>query len=91
MNRLDRLAKLAHSTWGTDEQLFKVFEELGELAQAINKYRNGKLSIGELESEIADNYIMLRQLVLMYDLEDTIDTTIDVKLDKLEVALNRYV
>jgi len=89
INRLDRLAKLSHTKWGIDEQLFKVFEELGELAQAINKYRHNRITKEELTSEVADNYVMLRQLVLIFNLnEDEIQSIIECKLDKFEKKLD---
>lgn len=53
---------LAVSRFGDDHQLNKVIEELGELIQAISKYRNKENNRDNLIEEIVDVEIMLDQL-----------------------------
>jgi len=67
--------------WGKDAQIGMVHEEIGELLQAINKYKRGKVGLIEIAEEIADVEIMVEQLKGIYDLHDIVKTE---KLYKLE-------
>ena len=53
--------------WGVEAQLFMLFEEIGELQQAISKHhREGSLDTkNRIIEEVADVEIMLEQLRLV--------------------------
>lgn len=58
-----RTAKKAVDTFGKENQINMATEELAELIVAINHYRRGRAGKDEVIEEIADCYIMLRQLI----------------------------
>lgn len=51
--------------YGVEHQLNKVQEELKELIEALENWRNDKTRLAELVDEIADVMIMIDQLCLM--------------------------
>ena len=71
-----------------ESQILLVYEELGELISAINKYRRKKITFEDFISEIADVEIMLHQLKKLYKVDqDQID---DIKVQKIERAIKAY-
>lgn len=71
----------AINTFGEGIQKVVAMEELAELQQALSKDIRGKEH--NVEEEIADVFIMLMQLELMYDREK-IGEWIDKKIDRLD-------
>lgn len=64
---LKRIVKL----FGNISQLLKFSEESGELIQACVRFEDGKVTDIEcIEEEIADVYVMLDQIRLMYPTDD---------------------
>ena len=61
MNEYD-IYQWAVTRFGAAHQINKAAEELGELIQALMRYRNGEPVIGNVCEEIADVEIMLEQL-----------------------------
>lgn len=61
----------AIATYGENEQSRVAMEELAELIRAINKYHRAKTDEHRqnLIEEMADVYIMLHQLSIMYDID----------------------
>ncbi|GAA0825355.1 hypothetical protein [Clostridium tertium] len=74
----------AIDTFGEDMQKIVAMEELAELQQALSKDLRGRDH--NVEEEIADVYIMLMQLELMYD-KKKIEEWIDKKIDRLDKRL----
>lgn len=79
------IPKAAIEFYGQDHQLNKAAEELGELIQAVNKWRespeNGKFN---LIQEIADVEIMIFQLKEIAKIEDSeVEICKLLKLDRL--------
>ena len=65
-------------------------QELTELSLALQQYRYGKATASDVKTELADVYIMLKQVMLIFDVtNEELAELIDVKLDKLEKALNK--
>jgi NTP pyrophosphatase (non-canonical NTP hydrolase) len=58
--------------WGERERIDMLYEEIGELIQAVNKFKRNKIKLSDLISEIADVEIMLEQLTVMFDPENGI-------------------
>lgn len=75
--------------FGKQHQIIKLGEEVGELNKAILRYEDGYTrTTGEIYDEIADVYVMLEQIRLMYKLDDLeIATIIQMKIDR---TLDRY-
>lgn len=88
--RLTNLTRSAIIKWGQDKQLIHVVQELTELSLALQQYRYGKATASDVKTELADVYIMLKQVMLIFDVtNEELAELIDVKLDKLEKALNK--
>ena len=65
------------------QQLVVAIEELSELQKEICKSLRDKTSLSNLCEEIADVYIMLAQLKIYYDINDTeIKKVIDQKIER---------
>lgn len=80
----DEVVFKAIKIFGEDMQKIVAMEELAELQQALSKDLRGKDR--NVEEEIADVYIMLMQLELMYD-KTKIEEWIDKKIDRLDKRL----
>jgi len=52
--------------YGIDNQIFQLFEEMGELTVAINGYRRGRKTLSDIAEEIADIEIMLDQMKMIF-------------------------
>lgn len=88
-----RRCKKAVDTFGKENQTNMAIEELAELIVAINHWRRGKAGKDAVIEEIADCYIMLRQLT--YILTDSMNFTpihemLDKKLQRLESKIQLY-
>jgi NTP pyrophosphatase (non-canonical NTP hydrolase) len=53
--------------FGNDNQIFQLFEEMGELTVAINGYRRGRCTLEDVKEEIADVEIMLEQMKIIFN------------------------
>jgi len=73
----------AIEVWGPHAQILKAIEELGELQQALSRFLNGLDH--NAEEEIADVYIMLRQLNLLFNN----GKIVAFKIEKLNRLVNR--
>lgn len=84
--------KQAVDTLGKDDQTNMAIEELAELIVAINHWRRGRVGNDAVIEEIADCYIMLRQLT--YIVTDSTDfppvTVIERKLKRLNRRLAEW-
>lgn len=89
----------ALDTWGAEAQTKMLFEEIGELMQAVCKA--GRVTNWEqrmevwhnIAEEIADVSIMLGQMALLFDVEDAVEVQKREKIERLmkrlEAAHNR--
>lgn len=75
----------AIEVYGPHAQILKAIEELGELQQALSRFLNGLDH--NAEEEIADVYIMLRQLKLIFNHPRIIEFQ-DEKLSRLANRIN---
>lgn len=60
----------AIATYGKDMQLTVAIEEFSELIKEICKNKRGKNNICEITEEIADCYIMLKQLTIIFGIDE---------------------
>jgi NTP pyrophosphatase (non-canonical NTP hydrolase) len=81
----------AIATYGENEQSRVAMEELAELIRAINKYHRAKTDEHRqnLIEEMADVYIMLHQISIMYDISGVreIEPVINERLARLRERL----
>lgn len=73
--------------FGADHQILKAVEELNELATALMHYREGKATKEQVQSEMADVWIVLEQLNLIVG--NPTQVMIEDKHEKLNIALNK--
>ena len=59
---------LAH--YGLNSQIFMVFEEMGELQDALAKYIRGRGTTEAVITELADVSIMVEQMAQLFGVED---------------------
>jgi NTP pyrophosphatase (non-canonical NTP hydrolase) len=90
MNQMnqEREAKIlegAIAKWGAEAQITKAIEELGELTVELARYMNGLGNTDAIREEMADAFIMLNQLELLFG--DVTEVEI-YKLERLEGRLS---
>ena len=74
--------KKAIETYGKDMQLNVAVEEFSELIKEICKYKRGRNNIENIVEEMADCYIMLEQMQMIFELGSTVIA--DAKAKKIE-------
>ncbi len=86
----DKICKNAIQKWGIENQILKSVEELNELSSELIKYLNDKAfrNRKKVIAEIADAYVVLRQLEIMFG-EDDCKKQVEKKLEKLEGIIQK--
>lgn len=79
--------KVALEKYGLTAQDMMAIEEMSELTKEICKVFRGKGNLEALADEIADVTIMLEQLQLFYDLEQSVQDHVDMKIRRLQNRL----
>lgn len=79
----------AIETYGKDMQLTVAVEEFSELIKEICKSKRGNDNIGNIIEEMADCYIMLSQLRIIYGITD--DELWQKRVEKLRRLENRLI
>jgi hypothetical protein len=80
--------KQAIDTWGEDMQLNIAVEEFAELTKEICKYKRGADNISNIVEEMADCYIMLEQIKIMFGLgSEIISDEMNRKIERLKLRL----
>ena len=74
--------------FGQDAQERMMFEEMSELQKAICKLSRGKGCIDDIAQEIADVEIMLEQMKILYQCEESTALWKHEKLERLKSLLN---
>lgn len=80
-----KVLKKAIKKWGTDLQTMVAIEEMAELTQALSKCKRqiDRDTLEHVTEEIADVYIMLQQLTMMYSSSERVKEVITRKIDRL--------
>lgn len=69
--------------YGADHQKDKLFEEIAELQKEVCKEKDGKGDIQHIAEEMADVYIMLQQMQLIYGIKDEqIEQVVQKKIER---------
>ena len=79
----------AIETYGKDMQLNVAIEELSELIKEICKNKRGADNKGNIIEELADCYIMLSQVRIIFDITD--DELWQKRVEKLRRLENRLI
>lgn len=80
--------RLALYKYGAKMQETVCIEELSELQKALCKHIRGNGSMADISEEIADVQIMLEQMILLFDLESSVEKWRDIKLARLRDRLS---
>jgi len=78
--------------YGKKHQMYKVAEELSELQTIVIQDANesGKVPVSRIAEEIADVYVMLKQLEIMYCMDDRdIQPIVDYKVERTLACIER--
>jgi NTP pyrophosphatase (non-canonical NTP hydrolase) len=87
-----KVLKKAIATFGPEMQLNVAIEEFSELTKEICKHKRGADNFSHIVEELADCYIMLEQMKIMFnlDLESTyINDAINNKIERLKQRLEK--
>ena len=74
--------KQAVARYGSNNQCKKAVEELTELSLALQHYADGKATVADVITEIADVKIMCKQLEFIFGI-DSVNIEMAAKLSKL--------
>jgi len=88
--RIDRHdARIILEHHGGRSQKYKCAEELAELSTVLLQDANqsGKIPLRSIEEEMADVYVMLEQMKILYDIAD--DEVEDIAIDKIARTIQR--
>ena len=79
----------AIETYGEDMQLNVAIEEFSELIKEICKHKRGKENFPNIVEEMADCYIMLEQLKIIFGIKNSsIYAMMEQKLERLKNRLD---
>lgn len=78
----------AVQTYGKANQVDKAIEEMAELTKALLKERHNAGSVDDVTEEMADAFIMIAQLIFIYDNSTAFDEQINRKIKRLEHRMN---
>lgn len=61
-----KLYETAIDLWGIPNQVFMVMEETGEMLNALAKYNRGRSTPKEIITELADVWILMEQMAVVF-------------------------
>lgn len=71
-----------------NKQINICIEEMSEFTKALCKYNRGKPDIANIKEEIADVYIMLVQMILLFNIdENEFNKIVDFKINRTKERL----
>ena len=77
--------------YGADKQMLIAIEELSELQKAIVKYfrKPTEETKSDISEEMADVYVMLKQLEIMHKNDTEVQKNIDYKIKRLQERIRK--
>lgn len=86
-----QIEKTAIKTYGKTIQTVVAIEEMSELIKELSKCLRGYESKGAITEEIADVYIMIDQVMMMYGIDlNEVVTVMSRKLERLKERMEIY-
>ncbi|MBR6045740.1 MAG: hypothetical protein IKP47_08905 [Ruminococcus sp.] len=82
------LCKQAIMRYGKQGQMIVAIEELSELIKEITKNLRGRDNCAAISEEMADVYIMLEQLIMMFDNDNEIRGQMRLKMKCLKERMD---
>lgn len=82
-----KVVKEAIRHYGYDHQIMVAVEEMGELLQALSKFKRHEGDINNIIEEIADVEIMMQQLCLMFECYEEVVAVRRQKIERLKKRL----
>lgn len=79
--------RLAIDTYGSEDQILMMFEEMSELQKELCKYHRGKNNMSEIAEEIADVLIMAEQMAVLFGRWQDVMEFKDRKIRRLKKRL----
>lgn len=79
----------ALENYGGNNQAVVCMEELSELIKELSKLLRGIGSIDHIAEEIADVEIMLAQMIMFYNIQNSVEKWKSYKLNRLEKRLEQ--
>ena len=79
----DEICRGALEAFGAEAQMVMAIEEMSELTKELCKHRRGRDNVEAIAEEIADVEIMLRQIVILFDCAESVETFRRDKLERL--------
>lgn len=76
--------RAAMDTFGTEAQIIKLFEEIGEFSEAFTKCLGARDMVSHVAEEMADVHIMLDQWAVQLGCTDEVERMKRYKLRRLE-------
>jgi len=81
----NEVLKTAIDFYGKDMQMIVAIEELSELLREICKYKRHGNNIMEITEEMADVYIMIEQLIIIFGINrDDVEFYFNNKIERLK-------
>lgn len=92
MNREERqdLYQRAIATWGADDELAMLYEEIGELLVALGHLRRKRATVQDVLGEVADVRVMLEQVEVVLGMPvGAADSIMAFKVQRLAGRLDK--
>ena len=89
MNIDEKVLVKAIDFFGPDRQKRKAYEEMAELQVAMEHFADGKATVEEVTTEIADVLIIVSQLAIIFGKEQ-VEKDIKFKMKRLEGICKLY-
>ncbi len=83
----DEIYRLAEITYGAQSQINKAMQECAELILALSKWGENRAEKADVVDEIADVKIMMRQMMLIFGVEDEVEKRMEYKVRRLRRRL----
>lgn len=86
--QINNICSRAICHYGEESQRLIAIEEMSELTKELCKFSRDQSSRDKIADEVADVYICLNQIELMFKLRDTVNERMAFKLKRLEQRMD---
>lgn len=90
MEIYDDVFRLAEVKYGAQVQMEKTCEECAELIIALHRFGSDRCKVADVIDELADVKIMVRQMELIFNVEDRVDKRVAYKVKRLESRIGEF-